>query len=127
MATIQFLGAAGTVTGSKYVLEAHGKKLLIDAGLYQGKKELRLRNWNKLPIELGGLERVVLTHAHIDHTGYLPALVRDGYGGPVIATHATVDLLQLLLPDSGYLQEEEAATANKLPLRRHSGDRERAN
>ncbi len=119
MATLQFLGAAGSVTGSKYVLEANGKRLLVDAGLYQGKKELRERNWKQLPIAPRDLDHVVLTHAHIDHTGYLPVLVRDGYGGRVLTTHATKDLLGLLLPDSGRLQEEEAATANKLGYSKH--------
>ena len=120
MATLQFLGAAGTVTGSKYVLEACGKRLLVDAGLYQGKKELRERNWKPLPVPLKDIDQVILTHAHIDHTGYLPIITRDGYRGRVLTTHATKDLCNLMLPDSGRLQEEDAATANKLGYSKHS-------
>jgi metallo-beta-lactamase family protein len=120
LATLQFLGAARTVTGSKHLLEVGGKRLLIDAGLYQGSKELRLRNWQPLPVEPRSIDCVALTHAHIDHTGYLPLLVRDGYQGRVLATRATRDLAALLLPDSGRLQEEEAATANKYGYSKHS-------
>jgi metallo-beta-lactamase family protein len=120
VASLQFLGAAGTVTGSKYVLDANGKRILIDAGLYQGLKELRQRNWNPLPIAPSSLDAVVLTHAHIDHTGYLPVLVRDGYRGTVHATRATVDLAGLMLPDSGRLQEEEAESANRNGYSKHS-------
>ena len=120
MATLQFLGAAGTVTGSKYVLEANGKRLLVDAGLYQGKKELRERNWQPLPVAPKDIDQVVITHAHIDHTGYLPVLARDGLRCRVLTTHATKDLCNLLLPDSGRLQEEDAATANKLGYSKHS-------
>lgn len=120
MATLQFLGAAGTVTGSKYVLTANGKKLLVDAGLYQGRKELRERNWKPLPVAPKDIDFALLTHAHIDHSGYLPVFARDGYGGRVLTTHATKDLLGLLLPDSGRLQEEEAATANKYGYSKHS-------
>ena len=120
MATLQFLGAARSVTGSKYLLEANGKKLLIDAGLFQGKKDLRLRNWAPLPIHPQEIDAAVLTHAHIDHTGYLPLLVRDGFAGRVHTTHATLDLCGLMLPDSGRLHEEEAATANKLGYSKHA-------
>lgn len=120
LATLQFLGAAGTVTGSKHVLEANGKRLLVDAGLFQGRKELRLRNWKPLPLKPETFDLVLLTHAHIDHTGYLPIVVRDGYAGRVLTTHATKDLLGLLLPDAGRLQEEEAATANKYGYSKHS-------
>jgi metallo-beta-lactamase family protein len=120
VATLQFLGAAGTVTGSKYVLEANGKRLLVDAGLYQGKKELRERNWQPLPVAPKDIDQVVITHAHIDHTGYLPVLARDGLRCRVLTTHATKDLCNLLLPDSGRLQEEDAATANKLGYSKHS-------
>lgn len=119
MASLQFLGAAGTVTGSKYVLETNGKRILVDAGLYQGKKELRERNWHRLPVAPKEIDLVLLTHAHIDHTGYLPVLARDGFRGRVLTTHATKDLCGLLLPDSGRLQEEEAATANKLGYSKH--------
>ncbi len=120
MASIRFLGAAGTVTGSKYVLEAHGKRLMVDAGLYQGEKELRLRNWAPLPVAPRDLDAVVLTHAHIDHTGYLPVLVRDGFRGRVHSTHATRDLAALMLPDSGRLQEEEAESANRNGYSKHA-------
>jgi metallo-beta-lactamase family protein len=107
MATLQFLGAAGTVTGSKYLLEAGGERLLIDCGLFQGEKELRLRNWSPLPVPPASIRWVVLTHAHLDHTGYLPRLRKDGFRGEILATPATVDLARLILPDSGHLQEEE--------------------
>jgi metallo-beta-lactamase family protein len=123
MAKITFLGAAGTVTGSKYLVEAEGKRLLVDCGLFQGPKELRLRNWDKLPIDPATIDWVVLTHAHIDHTGYLPRLVRGGYQGPIYANPATRELCGLLLPDSAHLQEEDARfiarkgySAHKPPL-----------
>ena len=111
MSTLQFLGGAGTVTGSKFVLETDGSRVMIDCGLFQGLKELRLRNWEALQINPASISRVVLTHAHIDHTGYLPRLVRDGFSGPVHATTATADLLKIMLPDSGRLQEEDAEYA----------------
>jgi metallo-beta-lactamase family protein len=112
MATLQFLGAAGTVTGSKYLLEAGGERLMIDCGLFQGEKELRLRNWSALPVQPASINWVVLTHAHLDHTGYLPRLIKDGYRGQIFATSATVELARLILPDSGHLQEEDADYAN---------------
>jgi metallo-beta-lactamase family protein len=112
MATLQFLGAAGTVTGSKYLLEAGGERLMIDCGLFQGEKELRLRNWSPLPAPASSINWVVLTHAHLDHTGYLPRLIKDGFRGQIHATPATVDLARLVLPDSGHLQEEDAEYAN---------------
>jgi metallo-beta-lactamase family protein len=112
MATLQFLGAAGTVTGSKYLLEAGGERLMIDCGLFQGEKELRLRNWSPLPVQASSINWVVLTHAHLDHTGYLPRLIKDGFRGEIHATPATVDLARLVLPDSGHLQEEDAEYAN---------------
>jgi metallo-beta-lactamase family protein len=108
MAKITFLGAAGTVTGSKYLVEAGGKRLLVDCGLFQGSNELEQRNWDKLPIDPATIDWVVLTHAHIDHTGYIPRLVRNEYRGPFYADAATIELCQLLLPDSAHLQEEEA-------------------
>ncbi|HEU4390507.1 MAG TPA: MBL fold metallo-hydrolase, partial [Blastocatellia bacterium] len=107
------------VTGSKFILEVGGSRALIDCGLFQGHKELRLRNWESLPINPASLSWVVLTHAHIDHTGYLPRLVRDGFTGPVYATKATADLLDILLPDSGRLQEEDADYANRKGFSRH--------
>jgi metallo-beta-lactamase family protein len=119
MATLQFLGAAGTVTGSKYLLEAGGERLMIDCGLFQGEKELRLRNWNPLPVPPSSVNWVVLTHAHLDHTGYLPRLVKDGYRGQIFATPATLDLARLILPDSGHIQEEDAEYANFKGFSKH--------
>jgi len=110
---IQFLGGTGTVTGSKYLLEHAGKRLLLDCGLFQGLKQLRLRNWDPLPIAPASIDAVLLTHAHMDHAGYVPRLVREGFKGPVFCTQATRDLCGLLLPDSGRLQEEEADFANR--------------
>jgi metallo-beta-lactamase family protein len=111
MAKLTFLGATGTVTGSKYLVEANGKLLLVDCGLYQGNKELRLRNWEHLPEDPASIDWVVLTHAHIDHSGYLPRLIRDGFAGPVFCNSATRDLCAILLPDSARLQEEDAEHA----------------
>lgn len=119
MATLQFLGAAGTVTGSKYLLEAGGERLLIDCGLFQGEKDLRLRNWSALPVPPSSINWVVLTHAHLDHTGYLPRLIKDGFRGEILATAATVDLARLILPDSGHLQEEDAEYANYKGFSKH--------
>ncbi len=118
-ATLEFLGAAGTVTGSKFLLEIQGRRVLVDCGLYQGLKELRRRNWAPLPVEPRSIEHVVLTHAHIDHSGYLPRLSREGFRGAVHATRGTADLLKLLLPDSGRLQEEEAEYHNRRGTSRH--------
>ena len=120
MATIQFLGATGTVTGSKYLLDVSGSRVLIDCGLFQGLKQLRSRNWESLPIKPASINWVLITHAHIDHSGYLPKLVRDGFTGPVFATTATVDLLKILLPDSAKLQEEDAEYANRKGFSNHS-------
>lgn len=120
MSSIHFLGAAGTVTGSKFLLEHAGKKVLVDCGLFQGLKELRARNWDRLPIDPRSIDAVVLTHAHIDHTGGLPRLVRDGFRGPVYCTPGTRDLAGLLLPDSAHLQEEEARYANEQRYSRHA-------
>lgn len=119
MATLQFLGATGTVTGSKYVVEVGGNRAMIDCGLFQGLKELRLRNWEQLPINPASLGWVLVTHAHIDHTGYLPRLVRDGFTGPIYATSASVDLMKIMLPDSGRLQEEDAEYANRKGFSKH--------
>src|SRR5208282_4600390 len=113
MAKITFLGAAGTVTGSKYLIEAEGKRLLVDCGLFEGSKELKQRNWERLPIDPATIDWVLLTHAHIDHTGYLPRLVRDGFRGPIYSNAATHELCELLLPDSAHLQEEDAEYAAK--------------
>lgn len=120
MASLQFLGAAGTVTGSKFLLDVGGSRALIDCGLFQGLKELRLRNWETLPVNPASITWVLLTHAHIDHTGYLPRLVRDGFKGPVYATLGTADLLKILLPDSAKLQEEDADYANRKGFSKHT-------
>ncbi len=120
MATLTFLGATGTVTGSKYLLEAGGERLMIDCGLFQGDKELRLRNWNPLPMPPASVQWLVLTHAHLDHLGYVPRLVKDGFRGQVLASSATVDLAKIVLPDSGHLQEEDAAFANKKGFSKHT-------
>lgn len=120
MAKLTFLGAARTVTGSKYLLEAAGKRVLIDCGLFQGEKALRQRNWQDTPADAASIDAVVLTHAHVDHTGSLPRLVRRGFRGPVHCTPATLDLTAILLRDSAHLQEEEAETANRLGYSRHA-------
>ncbi len=119
MPSLTFLGATQTVTGSKYLLEAGGERLMIDCGLFQGHKELRLRNWNPLPVEPSSIHWVVLTHAHLDHTGYIPRLVKEGFHGQIWASPATVDLAHLVLPDSGHLQEEDAQYANKKGFSKH--------
>lgn len=116
---LTFLGAAETVTGSRYLLDGAGLRILIDCGLFQGTKNQRLRNWNPLPIDVGTLDAVILTHAHLDHSGYLPVLVRMGYRGPVYCTRGTRDLCQVMLRDSARLQEEEAAYANRHGLSKH--------
>jgi len=120
MASIQFLGAAGTVTGSAYLIEHGSRRILLDCGLFQGRKELRLRNWERFPVQPSSLHAVILSHAHIDHSGGLPRLVRQGYRGPVFTTPATRDLLAIMLPDSGRLHEEEAAEANRLRYSKHA-------
>ncbi len=111
MAKITFLGAAGTVTGSKYLVETGGKKLLVDCGLFQGGRVLTQRNWDKLPPDSATIDWILLTHAHIDHTGYLPKVVSAGYRGPIYCDAATRELCQLLLLDSAHLQEEDAKFA----------------
>ena len=117
--TIRFLGAAGTVTGSMHLVTANGRRVLLDCGLFQGLKELRLRNWRDFPFDPGSLDAVVISHAHIDHTGALPLLVKRGYRGPIHCTNATVDLLGVLLPDSAHLQEEDAERANRHGYTKH--------
>jgi metallo-beta-lactamase family protein len=116
---LQFLGAAGTVTGSRYLLTLAGGQLLVDCGLFQGLKQLRLRNRAELPFAPAGVKEVILTHAHLDHSGYLPAFVRDGFTGRIFGTPPTCDLCRILLPDSAHLQEEEAARANRYGYSRH--------
>ena len=119
MTTLTFLGAAGTVTGSKFLLEHDRRRWLVDCGLFQGLKALRLMNRAPMPFEPASLDGVLLTHAHLDHSGMLPALVRDGFRGPVWCTPATRALCTLLLPDSGRLQEEDAAYANRKGFSKH--------
>lgn len=118
--SITFLGAARTVTGSKHLIEANGKKILVDCGLFQGSRELSQRNWWPWAFEPRELDAVVITHAHMDHIGMLPKLVRDGYSGPIYATAATVALAKISLPDSGRIQEEDARYANRHHTSRHS-------
>lgn len=125
MAYIQFLGAAGTVTGSKHLIntssddEKNGIQVLVDCGLFQGQKEWRERNWQELPIPAREIEAVILTHAHLDHCGWIPRLVKEGFTGPIFATAPTIDLCGIILPDSGHLQEEDAAFYNKLKKSKH--------
>ncbi|MDY0870971.1 MBL fold metallo-hydrolase [Dongia rigui] len=119
MPKITFLGGAGTVTGSKYLLSHGGRRILIDCGLFQGLKQLRLRNWAPFPVPPGSIEAVILTHAHLDHSGYLPALIRDGFKGPVYASDGTKDVCGIILPDSGMLQERDAEFANKHRFSKH--------
>lgn len=116
---LQFLGATGTVTGSKYLLRHGDATILVDCGLFQGFKQLRLRNWEPLPVALKTVDAVVLTHAHIDHSGYLPLLARQGFRGRVYCTSATHELCKILLTDSGHLQEEEAKFANRHGFSKH--------
>lgn len=127
MAYIQFLGAAGTVTGSKHLINTSGNsdgkdgfQLLIDCGLFQGQKEWRERNWQDMPVPAREIDALALTHAHIDHCGWIPRLVKEGFHGPVYATQATIDLCSILLPDSGHLQEEDAAFYNKTKSSKHT-------
>ncbi|HEX4824393.1 MAG TPA: MBL fold metallo-hydrolase [Candidatus Polarisedimenticolaceae bacterium] len=119
MATLQFLGATGTVTGSKYLLEHDGFRMLVDCGLFQGLKELRLRNWSPPPFEPSSLGLILLTHAHLDHSGYLPVVYRGGYEGATLTTPASRDLCGIILPDSGHLQEEDARFANRHGFTKH--------
>jgi metallo-beta-lactamase family protein len=117
---IRFLGGASTVTGSKYCVEHGGKRLLVDCGLFQGYKQLRLRNWNPLPTPASEIDAVILTHAHLDHSGYVPLLVRQGYQGRIHTTAGTKALCAILLPDSGHIQEEDAFFANKHGYSKHA-------
>jgi metallo-beta-lactamase family protein len=117
--TLTFLGGAGTVTGSKYLLQDGKTRILVDCGLFQGFKALRLRNWAPLQIPPGEISAVILTHAHLDHSGYLPLLVRNGFRGPILSTAATRDLCEILLPDSGRLQEQDADFANRHHFSKH--------
>ena len=120
MATLTFLGAARTVTGSKYLLETDGQRLLVDCGMFQGLKELRQRNWAALPVDPKSIHSVVLTHAHIDHSGLLPRLIAGGFDGRIFCTAGTADLCKLVLPDAGHLQEEDARHANHGRYSKHA-------
>lgn len=117
--SLTFLGGAGTVTGSKYLLEVGGRRILIDCGLFQGFKQLRDRNWLPFAVPPASIDCVLLTHAHLDHSGYLPLLARSGFRGPIITTRGTTELCGLLLPDSGYLMEADARYANKYGFSKH--------
>jgi len=119
MPTLSFWGAAGTVTGSKYLIETDRAGVLIDCGLFQGGHELRDRNWQEPPFDAASLKAIIITHAHIDHTGYLPRVVRHGFRGPIYCSRGTSDLLKILLPDSARLQEEEADYRNRHKLTKH--------
>ncbi len=119
MASVSFFGGVGTVTGSKYLVESNGKRILVDCGLFQGLRELRERNWQDLPFDPELLDAVIITHAHIDHTGFLPRIVKLGFKGKVYTSNATGDLMKILLPDSARLQEEEAFYRNRKGLTRH--------
>ncbi len=120
VASLTFAGAARTVTGSKYILEHNGERVLIDCGLFQGLKQLRLRNWDEFPVPPSGISAVVLTHAHLDHVGYLPRLVNSGFRGPVYCTAGTAELSRLVLPDSARIQEEDARQANRHHYSKHT-------
>jgi metallo-beta-lactamase family protein len=117
---ITFLGGADTVTGSKYLVQHQDQSLLVDCGLFQGYKQLRLRNRNPLPVLPGAIQAVLLTHAHLDHSGYLPLLAKQGFNGPVFASTGTRDLCKILLPDSGHIQEEDALFANRKGFSKHA-------
>jgi metallo-beta-lactamase family protein len=119
MPSLTFLGAAGTVTGSKYLLELGSQRVLVDCGLFQGKKELRLRNWQALPVDAASVDAVILTHAHLDHCGYLPRLVSEGFRGRIFCTPGTQDLCSLVLTDSAKIQEEDARNANRHHYTKH--------
>src|SRR2546421_272460 len=119
MAALIFWGGVGTVTGSKYLVESGGARVLVDCGVFQGLRELRERNWEEPPFDAKSLDAVVITHAHVDHTGYLPRVVALGFNGPVFCSRGTAELLKLLLPDSARLQEEEADYRNRHNLTRH--------
>lgn len=116
---ITFLGAVGTVTGSKYLVETENVRILVDCGLFQGLKDLRLKNWTPLPIKASDIDAVILTHAHLDHSGTIPLLIKQGFKGKIYCTPGTRDLCHILLPDSGYLQEEEARHANRHGFSKH--------
>tara|TARA_R110001606_G_scaffold71247_19_gene163978 strand:- start:20480 stop:21838 length:1359 start_codon:yes stop_codon:yes gene_type:complete len=117
--TFTSLGGAGTVTGSKHLLESDGRRILVDCGLFQGLKKLREQNWDPFPIKPSSIDAVVLTHAHLDHSGYLPKLVKDGFRGPILASAATRDVAEIILRDSGHIQEKDAENANRYGYSKH--------
>jgi metallo-beta-lactamase family protein len=117
---LRFLGATETVTGSRFLVDTPHARVLVDCGLFQGLKALRLRNWEPFPVAPETIDAVLLTHAHLDHTGYLPALGRSGFQGRIFATQGTRDLCRIVLPDSGHLQEEDAAYANRKGFSKHA-------
>jgi len=117
---LSFFGATQTVTGSRYLLKCGERRVLVDCGLFQGYKHLRLKNWLRLPFAANEVDAVLLTHAHLDHSGYLPLLIKNGFKGPIYATKATLELCRILLPDSGHLQEEQAQFANRHGFSKHS-------
>ena len=119
MITFTSLGGAGTVTGSKHLLESDGRRILVDCGLFQGLKKLREQNWDPFPIKPSSIDAVVLTHAHLDHSGYLPKLVKDGFRGPILASAATRDVAEIILRDSGHIQEKDAENANRYGYAKH--------
>src|SRR2546427_5038192 len=119
MASLTFLGAAGTVTGSKHLLDLGSRRVLVDCGLFQGLKDLRLRNWSPFPIEASAIDAIVLTHAHLDHCGYLPRLVAQGFRGRVFCTQGSATLTRIVLADAAKLQEEDAERANRKGYTRH--------
>src|SRR5687768_2547947 len=116
---LSFFGGTGTVTGSRYLATWNSRNVLVDCGLFQGYKQLRLKNWARPPFDAAGLDAVVLTHAHIDHSGYIPVLAKLGFRGRVYATSATFELCRILLPDSGFLQEEQARFENRHGCSKH--------
>ena len=117
--SLSFYGAAGTVTGSRYLLDTSDRRILIDCGLFQGYKQLRLRNWAPLPFDPQRIDAVILTHAHIDHSGFLPVLTSQGFRGPIYCSQATFELCKILLPDSAHLQEDDARFANRHRISKH--------
>lgn len=119
MTTLQFLGATGTVTGSRFLVSTNRATVLVDAGMFQGAKRDRLANWEPFPVDPATIDAVVVTHAHIDHSGWLPGLARDGFTGPIIATSATCELCEIMLPDAAHLQEEQARFANERGFSKH--------
>lgn len=120
---LSFLGAAGTVTGSRFLVESEGTRVLVDCGLFQGRLEIRRRNWEPFPVHPGSISAVVLSHAHIDHCGHLPALARDGFTGPIVCSPATAALVPIMLRDAARLQEEEAAYAKRKGYSKHDPPR----